>query len=504
MCAQGGPDRTQTDERITQLHTVAADLQSVATEEAVYDVIIDAAVDILGFDWCVIAVPDGDWFELRRVSAATPLEAGERPLRLDEGIVGKTYQTGESHVVADEAATEVAVTAADSITSGLSVPLGEWGVLQGSSSDRDAFDESDREAAELLAAHARAALDRIARERDLEQYETVAEAVEDLVYVVDADGQFQFVNEAQESLTGYSREELLGEHISVLMSEQSRAKAREHIETLREGDRRSVTFERTLITADGGEIFCEDHMALLPTGDGEFRGTAGIVRDITGRKQRQRELEEKNERLEQFASIVSHDLRNPLDVVKGRLEYLDEEYDDDHIQVARDSTERMEALITELLTLARGNETLSASTPVDLASLATESWDHVETGGATLVVQTDLVICADASRTQELLGNLFRNSVEHGEDTTGGDLTVTVGTLADESGFFVADDGQGIPPDHRTDVFSAGFTTSSMGTGFGLTIVDQIADAHGWTVSVTESEDGGARFEFTGVDGESA
>jgi len=76
------------------------------------------------------------------------------------------------------------------------------------------------------------------------------------------------------------------------------------------------------------------------------------------------------------------------------------------------------------------------------------------------------------------------------------DLTLTVGELDD--GFYIADDGVGIPVDEREDVFEGGYSLAS-GPGFGLRIVDEIADTHGWSVAVTESDAGGARFEITGV-----
>ena len=94
-----------------------------------------------------------------------------------------------------------------------------------------------------------------------------------------------------------------------------------------------------------------------------------------------------------------------------------------------------------------------------------------------------------------MVENLVRNAVEHGGDT----VTVTVGDLP--GGFYVEDDGPGIPEDERRDVFESGYTTSSGGTGFGLAIVSEIADAHGWSVRVTEGSEGGARVEFTGVSG---
>ncbi len=78
-------------------------------------------------------------------------------------------------------------------------------------------------------------------------------------------------------------------------------------------------------------------------------------------------------------------------------------------------------------------------------------------------------------------------------------MTVRVGTLADGRGFYVADDGPGIPEDERDEVFERGYTTSDDGTGFGLAIVSEIVDAHGGRITVAESEDGGVRFDVTGV-----
>jgi signal transduction histidine kinase len=70
-----------------------------------------------------------------------------------------------------------------------------------------------------------------------------------------------------------------------------------------------------------------------------------------------------------------------------------------------------------------------------------------------------------------------------------------MGSLPGESGFYIEDDGPGVPPDDRTDVFENGYTTEENGTGFGLSIVQTIFEAHGWNVSLTEGTEGGARIE---------
>ncbi|WP_459193099.1 sensor histidine kinase [Halosimplex sp. J119] len=259
-------------------------------------------------------------------------------------------------------------------------------------------------------------------------------------------------------------------------------------------------------------------------------------------REHRRELERQNERLDEFAGIVSHDLRNPLQVATGRADLLAEEVDSDHLTAIRHAHDRMGSLIDDLLTLAREGGTGLALEAVDLGPVARTCWEAVGRPDASLVVERSGCVRADRRRLQQLLENLIGNAVEHGladaeqqrPDPSNGSarssgsagasgaedvridgeregaatdpaatdpaVTVRIGTLEDESGFFVADDGPGIPEERRTEVFASGYSTRVDGAGFGLSIVEQIADAHGWSVTITESASGGARFEITGVD----
>jgi PAS domain S-box-containing protein len=370
---------------------------------------------------------------------------------------------------------------------------------------------------------ARDVTDRRRREQELAQYQTIIEAVGDPVYTLDAAGRITLVNEALEEITGYSEAELLGEHVSILMRDQDVETAQRLIERLLKGDdQHNGTFEMEAVTADGGHIPCEDHMALLP-GAEEFQGTAGVVRDISDRKERERTLRRQNERLDQFAGVVSHDLRNPLNVIIGRLDHARQTGEGVHFDAIERAAYRMERMIDDLLALARDGKRVGAVEPVSLDAVVDKAWSTVETDDATLDVAGSLGhVAADENRLLSLFENLFRNAVEHGTETAGqGDeaVTVRVGRLEspDETGFYVADDGPGIPADRRERVFDHGYTTGQEGTGLGLVIVEGIAQAHGWEISVTDSrEDGiadegsgsaarqsgssaGARFEITDV-----
>ncbi|NIC00780.1 response regulator [Halobacterium sp. R2-5] len=228
-------------------------------------------------------------------------------------------------------------------------------------------------------------------------------------------------------------------------------------------------------------------------------------------RDRERELERQNERLSEFASVLSHDLRNPLNVAQGNLELAREDCDSDHLDEAATAHERMQALIEDLLALTSDGGQSTDVGAVDLRALAEESWASVDTADAALTVDAGATIRADEGRVRRLFENLFRNAVEHGstvdrnakrsEDAvehTNDDVSVTVGEL--DGGFYVADDGPGIPESERERVFEYGYSTEDDGTGFGLRIVEQVADAHDWSVRVTDSRGGGARFEVTGVE----
>ncbi|PSP55329.1 histidine kinase [Halobacteriales archaeon QS_1_67_19] len=243
-------------------------------------------------------------------------------------------------------------------------------------------------------------------------------------------------------------------------------------------------------------------------------GSLLVLRDVTEQERYRRQLEAQNDRLEQFSGMVSHDLRNPLTVAKGHSEIMgdllnaaetDDGYDplsDDSLdtlsnsaQTLSNTLDRMERLINDLLVLARQGQEIDNREAISLRAVAENCWEMVKNENAALVVDDTVDFAADPDRLQQLFENLFRNAVEHAGD----DVTIRVGAL-DGDGFYVEDDGPGIPEDKREKVFDSGFTTNRDGTGFGLAIVTEIVEAHGWQISVTEGDTGGARFEVTNVE----
>ncbi|MXR40193.1 GAF domain-containing protein [Halobaculum sp. WSA2] len=212
------------------------------------------------------------------------------------------------------------------------------------------------------------------------------------------------------------------------------------------------------------------------------------------RDKHHRELRRQNERLDEFVGIVAHDLRNPLSTAMGYTELALEEAEGqqrEFLETVDGAIDRMEALIADLLELARNGCDVGQREAVDLAALARDAWNHVSTPEASLTLRTDATVYANRSRLQQLLENAFRNAVEHAGD----DVTVTVRDTDD--GFAIEDDGPGLPDHIEGTLFSEEVERES-GAGLGLLIIERVVNGHGWKGSV-HSDDTGTVFEFHGV-----
>lgn len=212
--------------------------------------------------------------------------------------------------------------------------------------------------------------------------------------------------------------------------------------------------------------------------------------EITDMQRQIAELEEENEYLEEFVRAATHDIRHLLAVAGGHVELADDETDAPALTSAKDALKRAENLIDELSSLAAERQLIGDRSTQKLAIIAKEAWHNVATANASLSIESSAQLDVDKSRLIELFENLYRNAVEH----AGADVTVRVGAF--EDGFYVADDGPGLPDFGTEDPFEPSVTTADQGTGFGLSIVRTIAAAHGWDVRATAAANGGARFEI--------
>ena len=403
----------------------------------------------------------------------------------------------------------------------LAVPIGDLGLLTVGAPSAGEMGASTPDLVEILARDAAVAIERVERESALEALHEATRAL------MEAETREEIARRTVDTT-----EDVLGHHMAVfrlLSPDGERLEPVAISEWIRENLSERPSFrvgQGSVGTVyESGEVRLFDRSELsdldvesstdtllsLPVGDhgvltiGESEPAtfddsavqlakvlASNAETALDRIDREIELERRNERLDQFAGIVSHDLRNPLNVISGHVDLA--EVEEPHRSAIAVSLDRMRSIIDDVLALAREGRVVDDPRPTNLRRVVELAWARVETGGATLSVETDVDVVADEERLQRLLENLIRNAIQHGS----GGVAIRVGDV--DGGFFVEDDGPGVSRDARESVFRTGFTTDEEGTGLGLAIVAEIVEAHGWTIALEEGRDGGARFVVTGVE----
>jgi PAS domain S-box-containing protein len=315
----------------------------------------------------------------------------------------------------------------------------------------------------------------------------------DILTVLDREGVIQYKSPSMESVLGYGPGELQGEHVSKYIHPDDQQKALETLSELIEADGGYTTagVELRFKHKDGSWVWVEARGSNQTAS--VLEGYVISSRDISARKEYEQQLKRERDRLDRFAGVISHDLRNPLTVIEGGLELAQDDCESEHFDAMERSLDRVNELIDDLLTLSRESETEPVLGAVNLQEISEKCWQNLETEEATLNTETEQTIVADESQFKQVLENLFRNAIEHG----GKDVRITVAAL--DNGFYVEDDGRGISKDARDSLLEFGFTTKTDGTGFGLSIVNEIVENHDWTLNVAEGKGGGARFEFRNV-----
>ena len=528
-------DGTQ-EARMRELHAATRRLFGAGSAEEVARLTAEAARDILGYPINVVRLYDegrgvlrpvastdtgegllGDWPDYRIEEDRDGAGRDEESGAIEEGRYPVTAFRNSTPVIVDEFDDADRPVRSKRFESAMYLPLGEYGTVTICGTEPSSFEVTDREIAGVLADNASVALDRTAREAVLSSerdrlaalFENVPDPAVRVGFVGD-EPIVEAINPAFESTFGYAESAVLGRSLDdLIVPTGDEEPARTFNEYLREGESRHAEVRRE--TTDGLRDFL---LHVVPRSRDSATVGYAVYTDITERRKRERELARQNERLEEFASVVSHDLRNPLNVAQGQLEIARATGATESFEAVEHAHDRIESRIEGLLELARHGRTVGETRPVDLAEVSRIAWGSVETGTARLDLADGLgTVEADPDRLCQLFENLLSNAVTHGaedppESTDGGTdgagtaLTVTVGPL--ENGFYVDDDGIGLPPDERDRVFDPGYTTVEDGTGFGLAIVRSIAEAHGWSVAATEGVDGGTRFEFDGVEERSA
>jgi PAS domain S-box-containing protein len=332
------------------------------------------------------------------------------------------------------------------------------------------------------------------------QFEELVDAVVDYaIFVLDAEGYIQTWNQGAKRKKGYRKEEAIGKHFSIFYTESNIAESvpEQNLEKAVANGR--MEDEGWRVRKDGSRFWADVVISSVYDSTGDLLGFIKVTRDLTERIQYERRLENQNERLKQqnnrletFANMLAHELRNPLTIAQVYLQQA-ATGNQDAVQQVDDALGRIEEMIDVLLVTTRGSDATLDRQTVKIRPIAEQAWKPIKPTESELFIETDRRVNVDPIHLQHILENLFRNAVSHND----GDVAVRVGGLP--TGFYVADTGNGIPEEQRTEVFDTGFTTSDTGNGLGLAFVKHLVDIYNWTIEITERASGGARFEITAV-----
>ncbi|MFB6161240.1 MAG: PAS domain S-box protein [Haloferacaceae archaeon] len=362
--------------------------------------------------------------------------------------------------------------------------------------------------------------DRCPIEEDEEFLRALVANTSEGLLTIDAQSEIVFANPAIESILGYRPDELIGSDKMTIIPERLQSAHRRGLAQYLQTGERNIDWtgvELPALHRDGHEVPVSVSLREHEY-DGE-RLFTGIFTDITEQKRRERRLRDQADELEAFAGVLSHDLRNPLAVARGNVELAREADDRAELRKADEALARMERIVDDTLAHARRDGDVEPAEFLSLRGVARAAWEVVVTGDADLVLPSATwELRARSGRVHQLVENLVRNSVEHGStgdrtvdaerdvtegradadgsgDPGGTDVTVRVGVLDDATGFYVEDDGPGFPDEVRARTAS----DPAPDGGYGLRIVETVADEHGWSPRFTEAPSGGARVEFRGV-----
>ena len=469
-------ERKEREESLEKILGASRKMSKEKNEEEIAKLAVKTMETALDFGLCSMHeyVEDENVFKPLSASNKSKKLFDDMILEKENSLVGEAFEKNESRFYEDLEEVDNVYNPDRIIKSEIIIPVADYGILiSGSRNERD-FSQGEVYLAELLASITKASLERAEREEELEMKSSAIESTMDGIAITDNEGNYIYMNKAHAEMFGRSPEYFNGKNWSSLYPESEIKRIEKNIFPELQ-DQGSWIGETVGIHKDGSELIQEITLTMME--DGKLICTN---RDVTEQRKSRIELEEKNRRLDEFNSIVSHDLRNPLNVAKGYLGLSMDSMNAEDLEKVENSLNRMENIIDELLAVSGDAENFQ-KVDVVLSEVFMESLEMIEPE-VEYSIEEDLELEASKTGLVNIFDNLVSNSVDH----NGENVSVKIGAL--DNGFYFTDDGS-LDADLQ-DIVEHGFTTSDDGRGLGLSIVRRLANANDWNVELEKSEEG--------------
>lgn len=355
-----------------------------------------------------------------------------------------------------------------------------------------------------------------------DRFSIIADAAKDAMIMMDPMGKVSFWNDAAEQIFGFTREEVLGKHLHNIIApkqyHQVFRKAFCRFQVDGTGDAVGKTLELTAVKKDGTTFQVDLSMSAVNIG-GKWHAL-GIIRDVTHKKEEQarltrysEDLKRSNEELEQFASIASHDLQEPLrkiisfgDRVRDRYTDVIDETGRDYLKRMSSAAKRMQSMIDDLLMLSRVTTKAQPFKPVNLTNIIKECISDLEIRIEKSMGKVEFeelpVIEADEVQMRQLFSNLISNGLKYYRQGIPPLIRIFV-EYSDENKvvIHVEDNGIGFEKEYSEKIFLPFFRLHGRGqyegSGIGLAICRKISDRHKGTIEVSSETEKGSSFIIT-------
>ncbi len=515
------------NEKIKKLHEKVSEFEKCETEKEICELVVQASERILEFEVCGIDFVEDK--EFVPIAVSSDIEDGFIRRKVeDAGISRKVYQNKESLLVKDSRDIDFSKPVVSDYRSSITIPVGDFGIYQTLSTDVGAFDEQDKELAEILVNHATEAINRLRSEEELrknkEKLEKLHQASAELEFCKSEEEVYDCAVEAAEKILDFDMccfdavedDEFVVKATSSAVPDNGYANR-----SIEEGgtSRRTYLEQEPYIIDDlddddHAKPVSSDYRSIisLPLSDhGIFQAVSTekshfdeddlkmaklLVSHVTEALKRL----ESESRTEFLHSLLRHDVGNKAQLTQGYLQLLEEHDLQDEarelLYKAKRATEEGLGVIEKVRNL-KEVEAEEERGEVFIGSMIKKVLLEHQAQLEERDIKKELGACEGrvlgGRLLEELFSNIIENILKHSRCSQ---IRVTSRTEGDECVISIEDDGEGIPDDIKDKVFLKGFKSGDdPGTGLGLYMVKEIAESYGGSVEVKDSELGGARFD---------